>query len=96
MAVTTTAALQSAINTLSGHDAGSPNPVTILKERHDAATYSRWYVTGHPTKVSAPGEIMAERAMWCKTTISGNAAAQAAEILVALEDDSNIDVDAEV
>lgn len=94
MAVTTTSALQSAINTLSGHDAGSPNPITILKERHDAATYSRWYVTGHPTKVSAPGEIMAERCMWVRTTISGNAAAQAAEILVALEDDSNLDPDA--
>jgi len=96
MAVTTTAALQSALNTLSGHDVGSPNPITILKERHDAEDYSRWYVTGHPTKVSAPGEIMAERCMWCKTTISGDAAAQAAEILVALEDDSNIDADAEV
>jgi len=96
MAQTTTAALQSAINTLSGHDVGSPNPITILEEDHDAATYSRWLVTGHPTKVSAPGEIMAERTMWCKTTVSGNAAAQAAEIFVALESDSNLDPDAQV
>ncbi len=47
-------------------------------------------------EVTAPGEIMAERCMWCKTTVSGNAAAQAAEVLVALEDESNIDADAEV
>jgi hypothetical protein len=103
MAVTTTALLQAAINTLSGHDVGSPNPITILEEVHDSATYSRWYVTGHPTKVSAPAEIMGERTMWCKTTISGNAAAQAAEVLAALESsdpsgtvttDSNLDPDA--
>lgn len=103
MAVTTTSALQSAINTLSGHDVGSPNPITILEEVHDSATYSRWYVTGHPTKVSAPAEIMGERAMWVKTTISGNAAAQAAEVLAALESsdpsgtvttDGNLDPDA--
>jgi len=96
MAVTTTAALQAAINTLIGHDVGSPNPITILEEVHDAADYSRWYVSGTPTKVAAPGEIMGERVMWCKTTISGNAAAQAAEILVALESDSNVDPDAQV
>jgi hypothetical protein len=96
MAVTTTAALQSAINTLSGHDIGSPDPIKILEEVHDSATYSRWYVTGHPSLVSATGEIMGERTMWCKTTIAGNDAAQAAEILAALESDSNIDPDAEV
>ena len=96
MAVTTTAALQSALNTLTGHDAGTPDPIKILEEVHDSATYSRWYVEGHPTKVSSLTEIMGERAMWVKTTISGNAAAQAAEILVALESGSNIDPDAEV
>ena len=95
MAVTTTADLQSALNTLTGHDAGTPNPVEILQEVHDSATYSRWYVVGHPTKVSNLAEIMGERAMWCKTTISGNAAAQAAEILAAMESGSNIDPDAE-
>ena len=102
MAKTTTALLQAAIDTLSGHDVGSPNPITILKEAHDSATSSRWYVTGHPTKVSAPGEIMQERAMWCLTTVSGNAAAQAAEVLAALEStdpsstvttDANVDPD---
>ena len=102
MAATTTIALQSAINTLSGHDVGSPNPITILQEDHDSATYSRWYVTGHPTKVSAPGEIMQERCMWVRTTVSGNAAAQAAEVLAALESsapsgtvttDANVDPD---
>ena len=102
MAVTTTALLQAAINTLSGHDVGSPNPLTVLEEVHDSATYSRWYVTGHPTKVSAPGEIMQERALWCRTTISGNAAAQAAEVLAAMESsdpsgtvttDANVDPD---
>ena len=85
MAVTTTSALQSAINTLSAHDVGSPNPISILQEVHDSATYSRWYVTGTPSKAGSAAEIMGERAMWCKTTVSGNAAAQAAEILVALE-----------
>ena len=96
MAVTTTAALTAAINTLIGHDVGSPDPIKILQEDHDAATYSRWYVTGTPTKVAAPGEIMAERSMWVKATVSGDAAAQAAEVLAALESDSNVDPDAQV
>ena len=96
MAVTTTAALTSAINTLIANDAGTLNPVQILEEVHDSATYSRWYIVGTPTKGGTPGEIMAERAMWVKTTISGNDAAQAAEVLAALESDSNIDPDAEV
>lgn len=96
MAQTTAAALQTAINTLSGHDVGSPNPITVLEEDHDAATYSRWYVTGTPSLVSAPGEIMGERTMWVKTTVAGDADAQAAEVLVALESDSNLDPDAQV
>ena len=96
MAVTTTSALQAAINTLIGHDVGSPDPIKILGEVHDSADYSRWYIIGTPSKVAAPGEIMAERAMWIKTTISGNVAAQAAEVLVALESDSNLDPDAQV
>ena len=93
MAVTTTSALQTAINTLSGHDVGSPNPISILQEDHDAADYSRWYVTGTPSLTSATEEIMAERTMWIRTTISGNVAAQAAEILAALESNSNADSD---
>ena len=96
MAVTTTSALQSAINTLIGHDVGSPDPIKILQEVHDALTYSRWYITGTPSKVAATDEIMAERAMWIKTTISGNVAAQAAEVLAALESNSNLDPDAQV
>jgi hypothetical protein len=105
MAKTTTAALTAAINTLIGHDVGSPDPIKITEEVHDSATYSRWFCTGSPSKVAAAGEIMGERAMWCKTTVSGNAAAQAAEILVALESsdpsgtvttDANVDPDAMV
>ena len=102
MAKTTTALLQAAINTLSGHDVGSPDQISILKEDHDSATYSRWYVTGSPKKVSLLTEIQQERAMWCLTTVSGNAAAQAAEVLAALESsdpsstvttDANVDPD---
>lgn len=96
MAATTAVALQAALNTLQGHDVGSPDPIKILEEDHDAATYSRWYVSGHPSKVGATAEIMAERAMWVKTTVSGSAADQAAEVLVAMEDQSNIDADAEI
>ena len=105
MAVTDTANLQAALNTLSGHaatDVGSPDTVSILEEVHDSSLYSRWYVTGHATKISAPAEIMAPRTMWCRTTISGSVAAQAAEIFAALESsdpsgtvttDANVDPD---
>jgi hypothetical protein len=91
MAQTTTAALQAALNTLTGHDVGSPDPIKILAEDHDDATYSRWYVTGHPSLVSAPGEIMGERAMWVRTAVTGGVSTQAALVIIALEGDSNVD-----
>ena len=83
MAQTTTALLQAALNTITGHDVGSSDPVKILQETHDG-TYSRWYVTGNPSTVSSPAVILSDRAMWCLTTVSGNAAAQAAEIIAAM------------
>ena len=101
MAQTTTAALQAALNTITGHDVGSPNPITILEEVHDSATSSRWLCSGNCSTVAAPAVILAERAKWCKTTVLGNDAAQAAEIVVAMLDNTttvngNIDPDAQV
>ena len=98
MAATDTAGLTSAINTLIGHDVGSPDPIQVLEEDHDAATYSRWYVSGNPSKVASPGIILSDRAMWVRTTVAGNAAAQAAEVLAAMTAtvgiiDANVDPD---
>ena len=102
MAKTTTAALQGAINTLSGHDIGSPNQISILKEEHLPLLYSRWYVTGSPKRVSLLKEYQQERTMWCQTTWTNSAADQAAEVLAALESsdpsstvttDANVDPD---
>lgn len=96
MAKTTTAALTSALNTIIGHDVGSPNPINILKEDHDSATYSRWYVEGNPSVVATSGVILGERSMWVRTTVAGNDAAQAAEIIAAMTStagsiDGNVD-----
>ena len=96
MAQTTTSALQSAIDSLIGHDAGTMSPVRVLQEAHDSATYSRWYVAGNYSPVGATQTIRGPRALWAKTTVSGNAAAQALEVLTAMGLNSNIDPDAEV
>jgi hypothetical protein len=98
MAATTTSALQAAINTILGHDVGSPDPIKILQEDHDSATYSRWYCEGNGSTVAAPETILGERAMWCRTTVAGNDAAQAAEIIAAMTStigsiDGNVDPD---
>jgi hypothetical protein len=98
MAQTTTAALQAALNTISGHDVGSPDPVKVLKEEHDSATYSRWYVEGNPSVVSTPAVILGERAMWVRTTVANSVADQAAEVIAAMTAtvgtiDGNVDPD---
>ncbi len=79
MAQTTTALLEAALVTALGNDAGSKNPIAILKEDHDAATTSRWYVVGSPSAAENN-----HRAMWVKTTVSGDADAQAAEVIAAM------------
>ena len=86
MAQTTTAALQSALNTITGHDVGSPNPIQILQENHDSATYSRWYVQGSASLVSTPAVILGERSKWVRNTVANSAADQAAEIVTAFLD----------
>lgn len=96
MAVTTTSALQAAIDTLSGNDVGTVSPVKILQEVHDSATYSRWYVMGNSNRVANPTSIYNDKGLWVKTTVSGNVAAQAAEVLGAMRLDSNVDPDAQV
>lgn len=96
MAQLTAAQLQTALDTISGHDVGSPSPVKVLQEDHDSATYSRWYVEGNSNEVAAPKTIYGERSMWVKTTVAGIASAQAAEVLDALDSNSNVDPDAEV
>lgn len=93
MAQTTTAALQSALDTITGQDVGSPSPIKILQEDHDSATYSRWYCEGNGSTVAAPGVILGEKAMWARTTVSGNAAAQAAEVIAAFLQDGQVDPD---
>ena len=98
MAQTTAAALTAAINTVIGHDVGSPDPINILKEDHDAATYSRWYVEGNPSVVATPGVILGERSMWVRTTVANSAADQAAEVVAAMTAtigtiDGNVDPD---
>jgi len=98
MAATTTSALQSALNTITGHDVGSPNPITILQEDHDSATYSRWYCVGNCSLVSTPAVILGERAKWVRTTVANSAADQAAEIVTAFLDtttgiNGNVDPD---
>ena len=113
MAVTTTALLQTALDEnlndqgASAENLGSNQPIKILKEEHDSSLYSRWYCVGHPTDVDdtdASSRVItfAPRAMWCRTTISGNAAAQAAEIIAAMTSsdpsgtvttDANVDPD---
>lgn len=96
MAQTTTAALQAALNTITGHGVGSPDPIKILQEVHDSATYSRWYCVGTPTDTdTTPQDIYGERAMWCRTTVANTAANQAAEIIAAMKSDANVDPDAQ-
>ena len=96
MAQATTATLQSALDTLTGHDGGTDSPVKILQEVHDSATYSRWYIVGDISRVSTPKVIRGERGMWIKTTVANTAANQALEVLAALQLNSNVDPDAEV
>ena len=98
MAKTTTAAIQSALNTITGHDVGSTNPLQILQEDHDSATYSRWYCVGSGSLVSAPAVILGERAKWCRTTVANAVAVQAGEIVTAFLDNTttvngNVDPD---
>ena len=98
MAQTTAAALQSALDTSTGHDVGSPSPLQVLKEDHDSATYSRWYCVGSGSLVSTPGVILGERAKWVRTTVANTAANQAAEIVTAFLDNTttvngNVDPD---
>lgn len=67
----TSAQLQTALGT------GINDPQVV---KHDAAadgTYQQWYVHG---KVVYPGRVR-----WIRTTASGNAAAQAAEIVTGLK-----------
>ena len=97
MAKTNATALQAALNTITGHDVGSPNPIQILQEGHDSST-SRWYVVGNGGLVSTPAVILGERAKWVRTAQAGSAADQAAEVIVALLDDTtsingNVDLD---
>ena len=64
MAVTTTAALTTAINTILGHDVGSPDPLSIIEEAHDGTT-SRWLCVGDPSTVGRPAVINADgRKSW--------------------------------
>ena len=96
MAQLTAATLQAVLDTVTGHDAGTMSPMRILQEVHDSATYSRWYIVGDSSLVSATDSIYGERAMWVKTTDALSAAVQAAEVRDALRLASNIDPDAEV
>lgn len=96
MAVTTASALQSALDTIQGHDIGTISPIRVLKEEHDAATYSRWYVVGQASTVSDLVQIFGPRALWAKTTVANSVADQAAEVVAAMKLDSNVDPDAEV
>ena len=84
MAKTNAAALTAALNTILGHDVGSPDPIQVLQEAHDSATYSRWYVSGNPSTVSDTNDILSDRAMWVRTTVANSAADQAAEIITAM------------
>ncbi len=86
MAKTTAAALQSALDTITGHDIGSPSPLTVIHENHDSATYSRWYCVGSGSLVSTPAVILGERAKWVRTTVANSAADQAAEVVTAFLD----------
>ena len=89
MAVTTAAALEAEIRTDHTVDVGSPSPISILKEMHDSATYSRYYCVGN-------AEPYAGKAMWVKTTVSGNDGAQADEIRAAMNTSGHVDPDAQV
>ena len=86
MAKVSAATMQAALNTITGHDVGSPDPLQILREDHDSATYSRWYVVGSGSLVSTPAVILGERAKWCRTTDASSTATQAAEIVTAFLD----------
>jgi len=89
MAATTAAALTTELRTDHNVDVGSPDPISILQEIHDAATYSRYYCVGN-------AELYSGKAMWVKTTVSGNAGAQADEIRAAMNSSGNVDPDAQV
>ena len=98
MAQATTATLQAALNTITGHDVGSPNPIQVLQENRDASLYSRWYVQGQGSLVSTPAVILGERAKWVRTTVANSAANQAAEVVAAFLDNTtavngNVDPD---
>ena len=86
MAATTAANLITELRTDYSVDAGSPDPIDIIAENHDAATYSRYYCVG----VTDP---IAGKAMWVRTTVSGNAGAQADEIRAAMAQIGNVDPD---
>ena len=88
MAVSTAAALMTELRTDNGIDVGSPSDITITQEVHDSATYSRYYCIGRT-------EPYIGKAMWVKTTVSGNAGAQADEIRAAMTSSGNVDPDAQ-
>ncbi|MBT8449978.1 MAG: hypothetical protein KJO69_09825 [Gammaproteobacteria bacterium] len=96
MAQTTTAALQAALDTYIGHDAGTMSPIRILQEDHDDATYSRWYVVGDVSRVSTPVTIRVQGGLWVKTTVANTAAQQALEITAAIAANPTVDADAQV
>ena len=89
MAISSASALITELRTDRSIDVGSPDPISILHEEHDAATYSRYYCVGNV-------EPYIGKAMWVKTTIAGNAGAQADEIRAALTQAGAVDPDAEV
>lgn len=88
MAATTAAALITELRTDHSLDVGSPDPISITQEMHDAATYSRYYCVGNI-------EPYIGKAMWVKTTVSGNAGAQADEIRAAMNTAGAVDPDAQ-
>ena len=93
MAASTAAALMTELRTDDSIDVGSPDSIEITEEAHDSATYSRYYCVGKASKYQG-------RSMWVRTTVSGNAGAQADEIRVAMTADTtainhNVDPDAQ-
>lgn len=89
MAASTGAALETELRTDHNLDAGSASPIQILQEMHDSATYSRYYCVGRVPPYAG-------KSMWVKTTVSGDAGAQADEIRAAMAVAGNVDSDAQV
>lgn len=106
MAITNTATLQTELDEnlnsagITAENLGSPSPIKILQEAHDADTYSRWYCVGNATDMditdaSSRVQTQAPKSMWCRTTVSNSVANQAVEIIAAMTGNSNVDPDAQ-